>query len=75
MEKTRWKIRVDDGFCSYDYEIDGRGDTSIQKIAEHVSDFLEGEIIGEAKFVENTLGGKLFKEAESLLEELKSKTE
>ena len=43
-ESWKWGVRINDGFCEYEYIFTGRNDTSIQQVAEAVGRHLEAKI-------------------------------
>ena len=49
-----WIVRISDSYCTWQYSIKGRDNTSINKTAQNMAGFLEGNIEESHQIVEKT---------------------
>ena len=64
-----WTIRINDGFCSREYRIAGRGDTCIESVSEECAEFLNGVITGSDHVREILPGDPTPEQVRELVEE------
>ena len=49
MKRTKWTVRIDDGFSEYEYIIEGSEEMSIFSVAMAAADCLEGNIVSSRR--------------------------
>lgn len=50
-ETSKWGVRINDGFCEYEYIFTGRNDTSVQNVADAIAKHLNDPVSPSGRHV------------------------